>query len=410
MSPFGLRTYRWSVGFVLLAGLTADKADAGEIVIGMSAVFSGPARGVGIEIYRGSMAYFEEINRAGGINGRPIRLLARDDGYDPARAIRNTIQFVENDNVQLLYGYTGTPTVTRVLPLLKQYEDRDINLFFPCSGAQPLRRPPYNKYVFSLPASYAAETAGLVENFLRTGRRRIAVYYQIDAFGRSGWAGVRDALARHKLRIAGEATYRSSMQFSESVRKQVEILRSRESDAVICIATHTGAAAFIRDARDADWDVPIAAVSLAGDGLIQLLLERASTQSGKDYTANLFHSQVVPSIDDTDLPAVREYRSIMRDRPAALPEGVATGDYEAPPLSFFSFEGFLEAKLLVELLRRAGPTADRAALRRTAEALKDFDLGIGETISFGPDDHQGMERIFYSTVAQGRFVTVPDWR
>jgi ABC-type branched-subunit amino acid transport system substrate-binding protein len=100
----------------------------------------------------------------------------------------------------------GTPTVTRVLPLLKIYSNRSSYLFFPFTGAQPQREPPYNEFVFNLRASYREETEGLVDNFVKVGRNRIAVFYQADAYGRSGWDGVRRALAKYGLGIVGEAT------------------------------------------------------------------------------------------------------------------------------------------------------------------------------------------------------------
>src|SRR5262249_44653508 len=117
---------------------------AEDIVLGMSAAFRGPSRGLGIELYRGSMAYLEHVNRTGGVQGRKIVIKAYDDGYSPIPAIENTVRLIEQDNPLLLYGYVGTPTVTRVLPLLKIYSDRSMYLFFPFTGAQPQRQPPYD--------------------------------------------------------------------------------------------------------------------------------------------------------------------------------------------------------------------------------------------------------------------------
>ena len=97
----------------------------------MSAAFTGPSRELGIELYRGSMAYFEHVNRSGGIHGRKLVLKAYDDGYNPIPAVDNTVKLIERDNPLLLYGYVGTPTTTRILPLLRKYEDKDAFLFFP---------------------------------------------------------------------------------------------------------------------------------------------------------------------------------------------------------------------------------------------------------------------------------------
>src|SRR5262245_47236776 len=138
-------------------GVSAD-----AIHIGMSAAFQGPSGGLGTELYRGSMAWFQHVNDTGGIAGRRIRVDAYDDGYDPTRAIDNTIRLVDRRDAFLLFDYVGTPTVTRVLPLLSRFADKHEYLFFPFTGAQPQREPPYAKYVFNLRASYRQETGGLV--------------------------------------------------------------------------------------------------------------------------------------------------------------------------------------------------------------------------------------------------------
>ena len=165
-----------------------------EIVLGVSAAFSGPSRGLGIELYRGANSYFEHVNRAGGVGGRKVVLKTYDDGYQPNPAVTNTMTLVLEDQVFALFGYVGTPTVTRVLPMLKKFQERNAFLFFPFTGAQPQREPPYGDFAFNLRASYRQETAGLVDNFVSIGNKRIAVFYQADAYGRSGWAGVRLAM------------------------------------------------------------------------------------------------------------------------------------------------------------------------------------------------------------------------
>src|SRR5512135_3270265 len=296
------------VAVLLISFIPALCANASETIdVGMSAAFKGATGGLGIELYRGSMAYIQHINDTGGINGRLIRIVAYDDGYNPTPAINNTIRLIDQDDVFLLYGYVGTPTVTRMLPILKSNSDRNVFLFFPFTGAQPHRQPPYEEYVFNLRASYNQETAGLVHNFIKAGRKKIAVFYQADAYGRSGWNGVRITLAKYGLKIAGEATYRRGTNFTDSLAQQVKILKSSGADAVISIGAYAACAAFIRDARDAGWDVPIANVSFVGSEFLLNLLIEAGRVSGKDYTVDLINSQVVPSYEDTSLAAVRQY-------------------------------------------------------------------------------------------------------
>jgi ABC-type branched-subunit amino acid transport system substrate-binding protein len=390
--------------------LPASAHCAGEdIVIGMSAAFRGPTRGLGIELYRGAMAYIDHVNNTGGIDGRKIIVQAYVDGYNPIPAIENTIKLIETDNVLLLFSYLGTPTVTRVLPLLRNYSNRGVLLFFPFTGAEPHRQPPYDKYVFNLRASYAQEVGGLVDNFVKIGRTRIAVFYQVDAYGRSGWNGVREALAKYGLRIVGEATYRRGMKHTDSLKKQVEIIKRSEPDAIISISTYGAGAAFIRDARDAGLTVPIANVSFVGTEFLIDLLVQTSAEKGRDYTAHLVNSQVVPSYEDTSLPAVREYRALMKTYNPMPPAALLEEPYSPLEYSFVSFEGFLNAKLLVKMLRRFEGLPDRDHLRGIVESTGKLDIGIDTPVSFGKNQHQGLDRIYYTTVSKGRVVPLASW-
>ena len=393
-------------------GAGAGVAGAGvtdtEFVLGTSAAFSGPSMGLGIELYRGAMAYFEHINRQGGLGGRRIALKTYDDGYQPDPSVRNTMNLVLEDGVFLLFGYVGTPTVTRVLPMLKLFENRNIYMFFPFTGAQPQRDPPYGEFAFNLRASYRQETAGLVNNFYDVGRWRIAVFYQADAYGRSGWAGVRAALAARGETIVGEATYQRGTKFTATMRRQVDILKASQPDAVICIGSYAACAAFARDAVDLGLRVPIANLSFVGsENLLKLLTE--GMEDSHQYTDLLVNSQVVPSYENVSIPAVREYRELMARYDPAPPE-IVTEPYTPFPQSFVSLEGFLNAKLMVEVLRRLDEPPTRAGLERAVFAVRGFDLGVGELISFGPERRQGMQQVYYTVVDGGRFVTLEDWR
>lgn len=380
-----------------------------QIELGMSAPFTGPSRGLGIELYRGSQAYFDHVNARGGIHGRKVVVKAYDDGYNPGPAIDNTVRLVDEDEVFLLFNYVGTPTTTRCLPLLKRERDRSILLFFPFTGAQPQRQQPYNEFVFNLRASYYEETAGLVDHFVMVGRKRIAVFYQIDAYGRNGWEGVRGALARHNLKMTAEATYRRGTTFDTSLKEQVEILKNSAPDAVICIGAYAACAAFIRDARDVGWNVPIANVSFVGSESLLDLLQKAGQNNGTDYTRDLINSQVVPSYDDLTLPAIREYRELMARYQPLPPAHLMAVGYTPVPHSFVSLEGFLNAKLLVAILEKMGQQVERQRLQQAAESIRDLDLGIDVPFSFGTDRHQAIKRVYFTVVRNGRFEPLLDW-
>ena len=393
--------------FLLCSSFTAPYAE--DIEVGMSAAFKGPTGGLGSELYRGSMAYMDYVNGKGGIYGRKIVIIPYDDGYNPGPAIENTIRLIEKDNVFLLFDYLGTPTVTRILPLLKSYSHKNIYLFFPFTGAQPQRQFPYDAYVFNLRASYHQETEGLVNNFVRIGRKKIAVFYQADAYGRSGWSGVKSTLNKYGLKIVGEATYRRGTKYAESMKQQVEILKATKADAVISIGAYAACAAFIRDARDAGWNVPIANVSFVGSEFLIDLLLKTCGEKKKDYVRNLINSQVVPSYEDMSLEAVRQYRELIDRYNPVPPPRLMDKDYRPLRYSFVSFEGFLNAKLLVEILKRMGNDLDQKKIKQYVEGIKDLDIGIDTKVSFGPHRHQGIDRVYYTTYDHGRFVPIKNW-
>jgi ABC-type branched-subunit amino acid transport system substrate-binding protein len=378
--------------------------------LGMSAAFTGPSRGLGIELYRGSKAYFDYINAQGGIHGRPVEIVVRDDGYNPTPAIENTIAFLqEEDDVLLLFNYVGTPTVTRVLPIIKLYQNHHALLFFPFTGAQPQREFPYEDFVFNLRASYRQETAGLVDNFVSLGRTRVAVFYQADAYGRSGWDGVRRALKKYGLSIVGEATYRRGDSFAKSMQQQAEIIRKADPDAIISVGAYAACAAFIRDARDIGLDVPIANLSFVGsENMLDLLLQ-AGRKGGKDYTENLINSQVVPSYEDLSLPAVVEYRSLMDRFKPQPPPKFDDGTYSSFTYSFVSLEGFFNAKVMAHILEKLGPRPSRIKLRDAAESVNRLDIGIDMPVRFGPERHQGLDVVYYTKVQDDAFVPIEDW-
>ncbi|MFC1849662.1 ABC transporter substrate-binding protein, partial [candidate division CSSED10-310 bacterium] len=212
----------------------------------------------------------------------------------------------------------------------------------------------HRDFVFNLRASYAQETESLVDNLVAGGRRRIAVFYQIDAYGRSGWDGIKKALAKHNLKIIQEATYLRGTNFSQSLKEQAAVLKEARSDAIISIGAYAACAAFIRDARDIQLMVPIANVSFVGsESMLRLLLELNSA-TGRDYTRYLINSQVVPSYTDTSLLAVREYLALMEKYNPSPPPEFKDPTYIPLKQSFVSFEGFLNAKLIIKVLEKMG--------------------------------------------------------
>lgn len=359
-----------------------------EIVVGVSNVQSGPSRSLGQNLLRGSVAYFDLANERGGIHGRKISILLKDDKYEPDPAVQNTNELIEKENAFFLFDYVGTPTLTRVLPLLKYYEKEKIVNVAPFTGADPQRKPPYDKFVFNIRASYREETRALVRYLYDKGYRRIGFLGQADAYGKSGEIGVRNALAELNLKPVETVSYRRNQSFETDMSAQVSILRQAGADAVIAVGVYGPCGAFVRDARMAGWNVPVANVSFVGPEVLLEKLHAASASSGKDLTANLINSQVVPSPDDKRYPLVAEYRA-----------HVAPDHY-----GFVTLEGWLNAVVVVEALRRAGPSPSREDFIRAMESLHDWDPGLGVNLEFSPSSHQGLHRVWLTHTENGHWV------
>jgi len=380
-----------------------------EIRIGMSAAFKGTAAGLGTEFYRGAQAYYDDVNARGGVYGRALTVLGLDDNYEPLPCVRNTIQLLEKDSVFFLSNYVGTPTLTRALPVIKRYAEQQVVLVGNFTGAQPQREAPYVEHVFNVRASYRQEMAALVDRFWQLGARNIGVYSQADAYGRSGTDGVSRALALRGAKVAAETTYQRGAKFDDDVAPAVNALRRTGVDAVLCTGAYQGCGAFVRTARDLGWTVPISNVSFVGsDAMLRLLIQHGKT-TGRDYTRALVNSQVVPSYDDVTLPGVVEYRGLMDRYNPSIPAALRDDKYVPQRYSFISLEGYVNARVAVEAVRRAGPNPTRSSFRQALESLKGFDLGIGAALSFGPERHQGLDSVYFTRVDGERWVPITDW-
>jgi ABC-type branched-subunit amino acid transport system substrate-binding protein len=389
------------------AGKAGAHAPKGTLVFGMSAAFSGPNSALGVEYSRGILAALAHANARGGAGGWRLELKLRDDRYDPAAALANTIAFVEQERVFALLGYVGTPTTARALPLLKRYAATGVALLFPLTGADLLREPPHDDCVFNLRPSYIEESRVLVEALLAAGHKRIAVFHQSDVYGRNGWDGVRRALAAHGLRIVSEAAYRRGATFAQNFSREAAIIAAGQPDAVVLAGTAPADAAFIRDARDAGLAAVISALSFSDADTVMRLLVEQGRASGRDYGADLVFSQVTPCVENLKLPVVRLYRKVMDEVAPKLPEGLGDGGHVPQRYGAVSLEGFMAGLLLVRAVERAarsGPPT-RASLRKALAAMHGVDLGGGELVNFR-GGNQALHRTYLSVYSGDRFSDV----
>ena len=359
----------------------------GPIVIGVSNVQSGPSRSIGHELLQGSMAYFRFVNSRGGIHSRQISVVLRDDRYEPEPAVQNTNELITKQHAFFLFDYVGTPTLTRVLPLLRYYRAENVVNVAPFTGAAPQRTPPYAAYVFNIRASYQEEAETLVNYLFGKGFRRIGFLGQADAYGKSGEVSVEQGLQRYGLHITASVAYRRNSGGPGSMREQMEYLRRKGVDAVVAVGVYGACGEFIREARIAHWEIPIANLSFVDAEAMLSLLQAESTAAHMDLTRKLINSQVVPLPSDSQLPLVREYLT-------HLEEGRA---------GFTSLEGWLNAVVVAEALRRAGPNPTRRDFVKAMESLHGWDPGIGHKLEFSATEHQGLHTVWLTETKAGHW-------
>ncbi len=378
-----------------------------EIVLGEPAAFTGPSAGLGIELWRGEQAAFAVANEAGGVHGRKIRLALADDAYDAERAAPAVIKLVEQEGVFALFGGVGTPTIVRALPVVrKYYEDVGLFYFSNFTGAQPQRKPPNFQVTFNVRASYYEETKAAVDVFWTAGKHKIGINLQDDAYGVDGREGTVRALKEHGAELAAEARYPRGQSYSVSADAQVKILRDAGVDAVIMIGSYQACGAFIRDARSAEWSVPIHDVSFVGADQMLHLLAEEQKKSKQKLTVNLINTQTVPHYDDVSVPVVRDYRAAM-DKFSGndVRPSIADGSYVIQQkYTFGSLEGFINARALLAVLDQAGRDLTRQSAYHAAESLGKFDLGLGVSAELSPTRHQALDHVWFT------YATPDGWK
>jgi branched-chain amino acid transport system substrate-binding protein len=363
-----------------------------EIRFGIAAPFSGSAKELGRQMKLGIDTAFSVINAGGGINGRKVRLIAADDGYEPSRTTDAMKQLLEKDQVFGIVGNVGTPTAMVGLP----YALEQKMLFFGAfTGAGLLRRDPPDRYVFNYRASYAEETDAMVRYLVKVRRllpEQIAVFAQQDGYGDSGFSGVAKAI--RGLR-GGEASSILRLDYKRNtvdVSDAIERLRRHKGSikAVVMVPTYRAAARFIEKTRDLFPAMIYTNVSFVGSTALAEELKLL----GPKYTDGVIVTQVVPPIEG--------YSSLVMEYKAALAKYFPG---EMP--DYVSLEGYIAAGLLAEGLKRAGPQLDTEKLVETLENLRDFDMGLGTRLSFGRAEHQGSHKVWGTQLdGAGRYQAI----
>ena len=365
---------------LLAAALNVQAAETGvtadEIRIGQFAAQTGPAAELGKRMQLGILAHFTAVNSAGGINGRKLTLMSRDDGYEPEKAAAAVKALIEEDKVFALIGSVGTPTTLAAVPAINA---AGIPLIGPFTGAQALREP-FNRNLFHVRASYFDETERIVQHLSTLGIKKIAVFYQNDSYGKAGLEGVMRALTKRNLKPAATVTVeRNSIDVAAPL---AEILKANP-EAVIQISAYKSCAALIKQAKAKSYGGQFFNVSFVGS--------KALADELGDAGVGVTISQVMPFPYTPSSVIVREYQQRMTE--------AGNKDFD-----FSSMEGFLAAKVFTEGLRKAGKNLSRDSFTSALESLRDYNLG-GFTVNYSAKSHEGSRYTDLTIIGRGgKFV------
>ncbi|HET7888452.1 MAG TPA: ABC transporter substrate-binding protein [Bradyrhizobium sp.] len=363
--------------WVLLLTIPAQAEEVGvtanRILFGQAAAMSGPSSALGLKMRQGLLAAFAEVNAKGGIHGRKLDLISRDDGYDPDRSVLQTFKLIDEDKVFALIGAVGTPTSLVTVPIAKA---QNVPFIGPFTGAGFLRASDLDNVV-NIRASYAAEAENWIKHLTEDRHiKRVAIFYQDDPYGRDGLAGLKQALEKRGMELAAEATYERN---TTAVAAAMRTLKRAEPEAVVMVGTYAPCAEFIKLARRSDFNPVFVNISFVG----AVALAQELGREGKGVIV----SQVVPFPWDASIKVVADYQAAER-----------LLDAELEP-DFVSLEGYLSGRLAAAALEMAGPDPTRAGLLRVINEVGSFDIS-GHRLAVAHRTQDTAAEVFL-TVIQG---------
>jgi len=377
-------------GLFFLACCLAGNGAAQEIpclhnsyVLGMSTVLSGPVAHLGINMRDGVMAALNEINAKGGIQGRSLCLIVLDDSSEPEKTVINMHRLIKQENVLAIIGNVGTPTAIAAEPIASQ---NHVPFFGAFTGAGILRRIPPNHYVINYRASYAEETAAMVQALITYGRlqpNEIAFFTQRDAYGDSGFVGGIAALKKNGLQDETKITHGRYESNSLAVENGLAdiLLAYPEPKAIIMVGTYAPAAKFIRLAKSYGLKSLFLNVSFVG-------AEPLAYALGDEEDENVIVTQVVPDLESS-LPIVHDYHMAMhRFNPATAP-------------TYVSLEGYISTRIFLQALQAIEGDITRESIIDALENLGQFDLGFGSYLTLSKSEHQASHQIWPTIIRNG---------
>jgi branched-chain amino acid transport system substrate-binding protein len=351
----------------------ATAADPGvkdnEIVVGMWAAMTGPVAHLGTSTRDGFNITINEVNAAGGVHGRKIRLIAYDDNGSPQEALAAVRRLIFQDQVfALVIGSTSGATLP-VIPLINQSKIP----FISGTSSNVRLLQPHSPYIFRPYPNDTWQAYRLIDYIVeKGGSKRPAILYVSDDYGKGGHELVGKRLEeKHKVKLAAAEQYNKG---DQDFSAQLLRIKQGNPDSVLIWAFAPDAAIIVRQAKE----LGITAQLYGSASTATPLFPKGAGPVGVGFMAN-YPLPYLP--ESTTVPAVVKYREAVQK---LYPSGVPAG---RP--SLYDFLGVAPAKLLAEGLQRAGRDVTREKLIAALETLKDFDTGVTLPITYTKDNHEG---------------------
>jgi ABC-type branched-subunit amino acid transport system substrate-binding protein len=377
--------------FVIGFGLSgpAISGDVGitdnEIVIGSHQDLSGPIAGWGQQVKLGLEMRAREINEAGGIHGRKIRMIIEDSAYDPKKAIMVTNKMISRDKVFAFIGNMGSPTAGATKPIISR---KKIPQMFPLTAAS-LFYDPFDRYSFAGFTPYYDQARILVKWFKKEKKyTRFGLMYQDDEMGAIMKKGVTDELAAQGLKLlAAESYKRGATDFSSQIAK----LRKADVQIVVLATVIRETVGALKEAKKIGWKVDMAGMSPAYTKYVPGLCLKAGFSADGFYAAG----QTPMVYKDSQLQTVQDWWKKHVEWFGKDPDLPTTAGYAG--VHYFAIAA-----------ERVGKDLTREKLIDEMEKFRDEPDTIfgGPGYTFTPTNHQGAFFANIDIVKNNRFVQV----
>ena len=346
-----------------------------EIRIGNIMPYTGPLAAFAA-IGKAEAAYFDMVNDRGGINGRKIKFISRDDSSNPKMAAEHTSQLVEQENVLFMFGSFGTPSNLATRAYLN---DKKVPQLFVASGDEEWAHPKRFPWTMGWQPTFRAE-GQIYANYIQVAYpdRKIAVLWQNDQFGRDLFRGLQEGLGATAGMIAADIAIEPDM----SIDTQVDILKSSGAEVLVLNCAPPISARAIRRASDLGWHPVLVLVNAAAS------IANALRPAGLENAIGVISTSFLKDSGDTtwkEDPAIKTWREFMDKY---YPDGDKDDGY--------AIFGYAAAETLMQVLTQCGDDLSRENIMKQAASLKNYQSGIvlpGISINTGPADFRPIEQM-----------------